>query len=216
MYRINILILFVCLSTSSVFTQDIGEVLIFKDKKYNHKTIIPKQQMAKSQKDSVLFLSDESRKVVHQFNTVLFNGKCSDTNWILEIRFMKGDKTWSHWAKAKTKFFKTGRFWAKFQLFPETTDKIRYRIINRGVKGKFVVDIFTIEVFDDRVKMQKPQKAIAAPEYKFYTSIDSFPRPDIISRDEWGAVSPTGTLIPHVPYRMTLHHTAWQRVQTLE
>ncbi len=214
------IIFLLCLLLPNIFSaiaQNMNDLLIFQGKKYHHQFVVTKQLLCKSNRDSVMFLSEENQKSNHLFDTVLFNGICTDTSWAIEISYSKENEQWSNWEFAKLKFFKNGRFWARFSIPGKKADRLRYRIINTGIKNDFTLDIYSVEVADNTQDLKETKDVSSAPEaYKFFAMADSITRPNIISREQWDAIPPVGTLIPHVPYRMTWHHTAMQRIQTLE
>ncbi len=192
-------------------------VLEFQGQKYPHQIKIELTSLQKKALNKPIYTSTQSQKTTQAFNTILFNGSGPDSSWRLEVSYLQEDGKWSPWLKSHIKFFKTGRFWAKCSLPACTKERIRYQILNKGLRQKFILSLFEIQVFDATKDDENEHSQLNPPPvYKILATPDSFPRPEIVLRARWGAQPSTGIQVPHSPYRMTLHHTAMQRTVTLE
>ena len=199
------------------YSQDSVEKLSFGNQLYNF-TINTSGSFQKNQNnEDIVFLSAESEQSAHGFNKVLFNGKANSANWKLEIRFLDKNGSRSPWQKTDMKIWPNGRFWVKSCLKQGRAAKIRYRIVSTDREEPLTIHIYTIDVYDTVQDKEKSDKHIEyhALDYNKAMS-DSVQRPPVIDREAWNALPPSGTQVAHQPYRMTLHHTAMQRISTLQ
>ncbi|MBN2093283.1 N-acetylmuramoyl-L-alanine amidase [candidate division KSB1 bacterium] len=210
-----LIFIFLLVSWTLIIASD--EVLQFQKQKYPHQIKIEQAALQKKALNEPIYTSPQSQRTLQSFNTILFNGSCPDSSWRLEVSYLQADGKWSPWLKTYIKFFKSGRFWAKCSLPACTKERIQYRILNNGIRQKIMLSLFEIQVFDStKDDENEHSQSNPTPVYKIFAARDSFPRPEIVPRQRWGARSSTGTQVPHTPYRMTLHHTAMQRTGTFE
>lgn len=208
---INVLILPLAL----VHAQEHGEMLRFNNAPNLDLKLT--RNLMKAISDSVVFQSVESKKSAEPFNRILFNGMLSDTNLVLQISYEKQNGQWSDWHKAYMRIFKNGRFWAKLDLEAGSTQSIKYRFIDRGIKAPARIEIYAVEGLDIKSETKSsalPQPAPTTDRIRF-AQIDTIPKPPLITRTEWGANPPIGIYVPHAPFRFAQHHTAGRRVATL-
>lgn len=172
--------------------------------------------------DSVLFTSAESAPLDHAVDRILLNGTLGDPAMAVEIRYRDGAEEWSAWMATTGRVFPDGRFWARFDLPAGVTGQIQFRLIDRGLSGAARVEIYAVEGVNRKAAhehhdpMPDGEDATGFEEGIYRVLVDSIPRPVTITRAQWGANPPIGNYIPHTPYRMTQHHTAGRRVQTLQ
>lgn len=198
-----------------LWSQNNSEILTFNNLQYGH--VIHISAADSSSFTKTRYRSQESANASAPFNTVVFNGTATQQYWNLEVRFLRQNETWSPWQETEIKCTKQGRFWAKAILLSGIAKRIRYRLMKDENAQELMVRFFTIEAFDSNQKTIKPsQEGRRIRKTGDFSARNIIPKPSIISREEWGAVPPSGSEIAHNPYRMTLHHTAMQRVQTLQ
>ncbi|MBI5629401.1 MAG: N-acetylmuramoyl-L-alanine amidase [Elusimicrobia bacterium] len=148
----------------------------------------------------VIYETPESDPIPRPWNTVLFHGICSEPAPTFEVS-RRAEGIWSAWVKADLRRFPDGRFWAKapMQLGP---GPLRIRAVGQGQSFERL-EIFGVEVFIAGTEPPAgPGKKLSRPARRRAV------RPRIYLRSEWGARAPSGAYEPHVPWRITLHHTA--------
>ncbi|RLE19212.1 MAG: hypothetical protein DRJ65_20530, partial [Acidobacteria bacterium] len=150
------------------------------------------------------------------FNRILINGMVPDPLVILQIRTESVEGQWSDWAEMTLRVFENGRFWGRMDLGDQEAHRMQGRLVNGGITTPGTIEIYAVEVAD--VQDQDPDQGVSVrrPDKIQFLDGDTVPKPSIISRQEWGAQPPVGTSVPHDPYRLTQHHTAGRRIETLE
>ncbi len=207
--------LFMGVLCSLASAQETGELLRFEGK-VNLDIQLSARLVARAG-DSVLFTSQESEPAREPFDRILVNGLLSDTNVVLQLRYLDEKGGWTQWETVYLRVFPNGRFWARYDLPEGETRQIQYRIINRGVRPPIRIEIYAVEGINRKQEGRLPERERRPPSQKaFFMVQDTVPKPPIISRQQWGADPPVGNYIPHNPYRLTQHHTAGRRVSTLE
>ncbi|NIR52188.1 hypothetical protein GWO43_26680 [candidate division KSB1 bacterium] len=179
--------------------QESGEMLLF-DKKPNLKMKLTRSTLQKSAED-VLYESPISKKAANPLTGSLFNGTLANTNLTLHLSYEQDDGKWSKWLDGKMKIFENGRFWAKFDLENTSSQKIKYRFVNRGIRPPAGIEIYAVEgVYIKSIEKNGhvPQRV---PKRIRYVQIDSTPKPAVVSREQWGAKPPVGNYIPHNPFQ---------------
>lgn len=173
---------------------------------------------SKTAGEAVLYESPTSDSARIAFDRVLFNGTVSDTNLILQLRYQDDSGRWSSWNDVYTRYFPNGRFWARYDRKDGIMRHIRYRILNGRALFPVQIEIYAIEGIKQakEQQIQSPSSHKTAIQKMTVVPEDSIPQPALISRAEWEANDPIGTLIPHQPFRMTQHHTAGARIATLQ
>lgn len=109
----------------------------------------------------------------------------------------------SKWLKAEVKQYPNGYFFAGVTLPSVAGAQFRYRVLS-PVSG-VAVRIYSVEPIS--ADMREPR----APAGSNKTHVVKPLRLDginVISREEWGAVSPASDYTEHSPSKITIHHTA--------
>lgn len=212
-FFISILLFFVTISQA----KDSAEKLSFGNQLYDFKIVVSNGDTKDQKNGDIVYQSIESEQSAHSFNTVLFNGKASRSNWKLEISFFGKNRTWSPWQKTNMKIWPNGRFWIKCYLQEGQANKIRYRILNPSQTMDLTIHIYTIDVYDGTADKKNNEYNIEYHPLDYNKVMsDSIQRPIVIDREARNALPSSGTQVPHQPYRMALHHTAMQRITTLQ
>lgn len=212
MHHIHILsylILFVSLAPA----QELGEMLRF-DKKPNLDIKLTSETLQKSV-GGVLYASPVSARSTKPFDRILFNGTAADSNVALQLSYEQPDGKWSDWQEVKMKVFKNGRFWARLDLESTSAQRIKYRLLNRGIHPPARIEIYAVEGIDTKAIEKSERLPQHLPQEIRYALIDTILKPAVITREQWGANPPIGNYIPHNPFRFAQHHTAGRRVATL-
>lgn len=151
------------------------------------------------------------------FTRILVNGLVPDPTVDLQLRIETPVGGWEDWDEIPLRVFENGRFWARLDVEEKpVASRLQFRVVKAGGIVPGTVEIFAVEVdggsdfFAEEPLPQDRDESVTAP------GKGSISRPVVISRQEWGAQQPTATLIAHDPYRMTQHHTAGRRIQSLE
>lgn len=213
MISVSLLTLIAVTVTKQTNAQDLGEMLRFND--VPNLNLALSESLLQSVADSVVYQSPPSARARTPFSTILFNGTLADNKLALQVSFEDREGQWSTWQTAYVKGFPNGRFWAKLDLKTGTTQRIKYRFLNRGVRAPARIEIYAVEALRLKDEEIDLQPAPVRPEKFGYFQQDTIPKPDFVTRAEWGATPPIGTYIPHDPYRFAQHHTAGRRVSTL-
>lgn len=207
------LLLIILIFFSIVNAQESGEMLRF-DKRPNLKMDFTRSTLQKST-GGVLYESPINEKSSKPFNRILFNGTLADTNLTLQLSYEQVDGKWTKWLDVKMKIFENGRFWARFDFEKASSQKMKYRLVNRGISPPAGIEIYAVEGIylkpidkTGHVPQQTPQKI------KF-VQIDTIPKPAVVTRAQWAAKQPIGNYVPHNPFRFAQHHTAGRRISTL-
>ncbi len=196
------------------FAQETGEMVHFdhrvKIRMEITETLLLKQVGAVIGRTSV---SEVSRQ---PFNRILLNGMVPDPSLILQVRTESAEGGWSDWTEMRLRIFENGRFWGRLDLGERPASRMQLRFVNGGITTPGIFEIYAVEVDDGGREYAEEEGAGDRPGPPMTKTEGTIEMPQIISRQEWGAQPPIGTYVPHDPYRLTQHHTAGRRIQTLE
>lgn len=154
----------------------------------------------------VVFDSGPSDAPRGAWDTVLIQGEMPDP----AVRF-EAARLGAGWIDLKVKRFPNGRFWAKARV-PRGIGALRLRATSDGSAVAHEVVLYGAEVFNDVPEVS------TAPVVPPRGPVDpAAVPPSIHARASWGAAPPTGPYeADHMPWRVTLHHTAVRYPATLE
>lgn len=154
---------------------------------------------------AVVFESGPSDPLAGPFDGILFQGKGGPG-----LRFeaaIDGGNAWGPWVEAQTETFPNGRFWGSWPLAGKTGTRVRMRIVVTGPTGR---EIAMYEIEAHRVEAEEAgARTGAAP-----IPAPGAPKPEVVSRDGWGAAPPRAPFDPMAPERLTVHHTAGAQPMT--
>ena len=164
--------------------------------------------------DGVLVQSDISAAIGAPVDRVVFAGRSTLPDWSLEISQWDDGTCITDWRRMEIHRYPGGMFWVMSRLEAEKRfGVLRYRIRDAGLNGPVNILFFSIEF----VAAQLPvERSSSEPGRSTFLLVDTIPAPNLVTRPEWGASPPNGVLVPHVPYRGAIHHTAMNRITTLE
>jgi hypothetical protein len=164
--------------------------------------------------DGVLFQSDFSVVARSTADRVVFAGRSTLPDWSLEISQWYEGACIAGWRQMEIHRYPGGMFWAMSRLGAEKRyGVLRYRIRDAGLRGPVDITFFSIEF----VAAQSPvERSSPEPRTSAVLPPDTVPAPNLVTRPEWGASPPNGLMVPHTPYRGAIHHTAMNRITTLE
>ncbi len=199
---------------SIVSAQESGEMLRF-DKKPNLKMELTRSTLQKAT-GGVLYQSPINEKSSKPFNRVLFNGTLADTNLTLQLSYEQVGGKWTKWLDVKMKIFENGRFWARLDFENASSQRMKYRLLNRGISPPAGIEIYAVEgVYIKSIK-KSGHISQPIPQSIKFVQIDTIPKPAVVTRQQWAAKQPIGNYIPHNPFRFAQHHTAGRRISTVE
>lgn len=164
--------------------------------------------------NNILFQSNLSSEVSGATDRVVFAGKSELTDWSMEISQWVGEKRINDWTAMEIHRYPGGMFWAMTKMPPDRRyGFLRYRIKDAGLVSELNMAFFSIEFVAARDASEE-----SSPNIEPSTPLlsDSIPAPNLVTRAEWGASPPNGIMVPHTPYRGAIHHTAENRITTLE
>ena len=166
------------------------------------------------EKNAPLFTSEASNIISSSIERMVFSGVSEESRWSLEVSFSRSSAEWSEWKEIEIHRFPYGRFWVKAMIDNQFKNGIvRFRIINRGMAAPCDIVFHSIEF----IASPAETKEVFQPQNdRKQTANDTILPPSIITRAQWGASPSNGVLIPHIPTRGAIHHTAEVRVATLE
>jgi hypothetical protein len=164
--------------------------------------------------DGILFQSDASAQIDIAADRVVFAGRSTLPDWSLEISQCADSVRVSKWRRIEVHRYPGGRFWAMSLLEPAGRScALRFRIRDAGLKSAATILFFSIEFVAAQASVERPS---SEPRTSAPVSDDTIPAPSLVTRAEWGASPPAGVMVTHVPYRGAIHHTAMNRVSTLD
>lgn len=173
---------------SLALAQDVGEPVVF-----------PHSQ---GMSFTTPFNSRESLDVPVPWDTVILHGVTDDAAVQVDAR-RRINGVWTQWTNGPVKRFPGGRFWGKVRFRGITAPgTVQVHVTVSGTS-----EIYSIEAFNSG--------AVEAPG----ASTRSKPLPargPVHGREEWGALPPKEAYTPHLPVKLTLHHTAGNSTATLE
>ncbi|MGB2869614.1 MAG: N-acetylmuramoyl-L-alanine amidase [Bacteroidota bacterium] len=165
------------------------------------------------QRNAVLYESSPSAPFDDSNDRLVFAGNATDTAWVLEVAFIDGDGISSGWSRAELHWHTGGMFWARVLISSrDQWSRVRFRIVDQGLRSTVSVKFHALDFITPAREEQfhpSPISNLAA------ASLDSIPSPSLVLRSTWGASPPNGSLVPHLPFRAAIHHTAINRVTTL-
>jgi len=162
-----------------------------------------------------LFLSEKSTVLPVPVTAFYINGKCSSEGWAFQYRYVEAGGDWSAWQEGELHLRKFGRFWITMGVPGAGTKQFQYRILTTEPVGDLTIQIYGVDAPELHAK-EVLRESVPSKIRRLDRTLDSIPRPPVISREEWGAQPALGTPVPHNPYRATVHHTAMSRCVTLE
>lgn len=148
------------------------------------------------------FNSGESVDVPAPWDTVILHGVTDDPAAQVDAR-RRINGVWTQWTNGPVKRFPGGRFWGRVRfrgLVAPGTVQVHVTASGRS-------EIYSIEAFNsgEVERAGGGTRAARAAE-----------RQPVHGREEWGAQLPREAYTPHVPVKLTLHHTAGNTTSTLE
>ena len=154
----------------------------------------------------------DSFPVTAPFNTVLFHGVLSAQDMRLEVSVQLEGGKWSRWQPAYLRRFPNGRFWGKTKLDRHTRGAVRIRAMGKEGRLSQAMEIIGLSVFSDAPSREP---AVPLPPQRTFIASPA-PQPHIWERESWNAAPPKGSYEKHLPYFLTLHHTAGLRTVSWE
>lgn len=151
----------------------------------------------------------ESELIRDPFDAVLLQGRCADPGIGFELAWKEPGGEWSSWRPAAVKRFPNGRCWAKLTLPGAVTGFLRLRATGSTRRDSF--EIYAMDTF----LAAAPRRA-QPPRDERLGRLGLARRPPIHERPEWGARPPRHPPLPHIPERLTQHHTAGLYTEELE
>ena len=141
------------------------------------------------------------------FDALLFQGELPDAAVSFEAA-REENGVWSAWLRAALHRTGDGRFWGKV-VFPKAgAGRVRLRALSPGGSSA-PVTVYALEVFlSGGERPGAPGSGPAVPE-----GVEPLP---VIERDAWKAKPPKQAYEPHVPDRVTQHHSAGRLPGTLD
>jgi hypothetical protein len=162
----------------------------------------------------VLFESNLSSPIPSAIDRLVFAGISAQRTWLLEISMSQDTVQWSPWKSIEIHWYPENQFWARLMIPENYRDgAVKYRIVDGGIQGELAIQFFSIEFIQSQItpEIVTQENVPFLPESK-----DSIASPPLVTRAEWGAVPHNGVLVPHIPYRASIHHTSIRRVTTLQ
>ncbi len=147
----------------------------------------------------VLWDSGPSDPLSEAASAILFQGLALDSGISIEASVGTGS-TWGPWISAWTERFPNGRFWGKVTLAAPAGSSLRLRVVHRGIATYGTVEIYSFAALGYQAE------AMHIPEFSIEPSTD-VPKPQVRSREDWGAAAPKRPYTPMRPKRFTVHHT---------
>lgn len=141
------------------------------------------------------------------FDTIILQGVLPDPGIVVEVARRPAGGAWSPWLKASVKRRRTGRFWAKAVFPSRAAGEVRVRF--RNLQARHIPDLEVLGM----ATFSYTKSSASSTDEPAEPVEPGFP---VIRRDEWGAADPREDYTPHSPERLTLHHTAGLRPETLE
>lgn len=146
------------------------------------------------------------------FDTVLFQGDDLAPGALLEVSRKEPQGDWSPWVSAKVKRFEDGRFWARAEFPTASAGSLRVKVSVDGRPAEAAPTVYSFDVFlRGKAKEEERTGSLQVP----YQVLLGTP-PAMMLREAWHAKPPKEQYAPHVPQRLTQHHTAGRRTDTLE
>ncbi|MBI4055310.1 MAG: N-acetylmuramoyl-L-alanine amidase [Elusimicrobia bacterium] len=198
------------------WTQDVGESLRFQQRvpqagpQGRVEPALPDRSrvpQAGAPPGTVVFETVASDPPVAAFNALLFHGILTTDRIEFQASIQTEDGTWSPWKKAYLKRHPNGRFWARVRWKQMHQAPVKLRAVSLGISGEWTLQVLDVEVFLHEEGDSSGSGLLP--------SLQSLP-PSWILRDRWGAYPPREPYEPHVPDRITLHHTAGLQTFALE
>jgi len=204
----------IILSASLLTAHETGEILHFQRAPFL--IFESSTETAHQINGALIYESPVSSISTEPFNRILINGVVPDGILRLQFSCEETPGTWSRWMDSPLHIFEHGRFWAKLELEQTFSRRLKLRFISESSKQKSNIEVFAVEVLNDQPSPEQKPVVTSRSQKKRLFHGDTVPKPDIISREDWGAQPPVGEYVPHDPYRLTQHHTAGRRIYTLE
>lgn len=165
------------------------------------------------QRHGILYESSPSVPLDDSIDRLVFAGNATDTSWSLEVALEDNRSVSSGWSRAVLHWHEGGRFWSKVMILPGGRwSTVRFRIVDQGSYSALSIRFQAVSFVRPPREENGPQPTLA---YGAVIIADSIPSPSLVLRSTWGASPPNGSLVPHLPFRAAVHHTAINRVATL-
>ncbi len=165
-----------------------------------------------SVKDAAGLRIGPSSHVGEPFDTVLFQGDDLEPGTIFEVSRAEASGDWSPWVFARVKRFEGGRFWARAEFKKASAGALRVRISVGGGPVEVSPTVYSFEVFLRGEAMEEGRGSNLGAPYQVLVGTP----PAVLAREAWRAKPPKEDYSPHVPQRLTQHHTAGRWTDSLE
>jgi hypothetical protein len=155
----------------------------------------------------VVFDTGDSDAPAAPYDAVLLHGIMPEEGLRLELALPALAGLWRSWVPVEVKRFPSGRFWARCRFDSVSRRPLRLRVVDAGVKSAHLFELYDAELFvsgtgPDSEAARREAVAPVVPSSTTYR---------FVRRSDWGAQPPAGEYAPHVPVRLTMHHTAGRR-----
>lgn len=177
-----------------------------------------------TEKTYILYETPLSDIIPYRYNAIVMQGEINDPNIKIEI-WKTTESVSSVFSTQNIRYeiisgtyriYSNGRFWAKFYIKSDINTRFKVVFINNGVKiNKFKLKIYELQahwITRLREKKALPPDYHIPDELRISTNIPF----GIIRREEWKANLPKEEYDPHVPMRITIHHTSGHYPENLK
>lgn len=177
---------------------DVGTHVEFPSLKADRRIVLP----AGARAGDAVWESGPSDAVAAGFEALLFQGRFDGPGVTIEASVDMGP-----WVKAEGERSDGGRFWSKAPISGRKGSSVRLRAVANGKGTAAWIEFFGVYATDLDEEHPGSGAVQAMALASGGQATGAAPKPEILTRADWGALPATKRYEPMIPERISVHHT---------